>query len=347
MKVLVSDLEAAVARRLADLGVDHDHASLVTRSLIDADQRGVSSHGTARLPMYVDAIESGSIDPGSRPEIVSDSPAASLWNGKSSFGQVAAAMVVDHAITRAGEVGAHVGVCNDTNHFGTAGFWARRAAAEGCLGMAFCTSHPLVVPTRGTQAELGTNPISLALQGKTDEFVLDMATSTAALGKVEVRLRENREIPEGWAIDSSGDPVRDPAAVYPDVLRGGVGGLLPLGGGDETTGGHKGYGLGALVEILCAVLGGGSDLTPGRPLADRTAGLWPVSISFIVIDPAHLAGRDRTAESVDELTNALRRTPPVDPAKPVLVPGDIERENAERQAVEVEIDDTVWAEIVK
>jgi LDH2 family malate/lactate/ureidoglycolate dehydrogenase len=345
MRVAVDELEALVTERLLGAGVPEEHSDLVARSLVDADQRGVSSHGTARLPMYLEAIENGTIDGASLPSTSRASDGASLWDGNRSLGQVAATRLMRHAVDKARAIGAHVAVCHNTNHFGAAAYWARLAADEGCLGMAFTTAHPLVVPTGGTRAELGTNPISLAFNGSSEEYVLDMATSAVALGKVEVRLREGEPIPDGWAVDAEGRPVNDPAAVYPDVLHGRVGGLLPLGGASETSGGHKGYGLGAMVEILCAVLGGGGDLTPGRPLEERRAGLWRVSHCYIVIDPEHLAGRQQTGAALDSMVTALRESPPSDPASPVIVHGDKERKRTEAQQHELEINDLVWREL--
>ena len=347
MKVSVSELERVLVTRFEEVGAPAGYARLAARSLVDADQRGVSSHGAARLPMYMDAILAGTIDPAAVPTVEKSSPAASLWNGNKSLGQVTGDVLVDHAVAAAKEFGSHIAVCHNTNHFGAAAYWSRQAAAQGCLGMAFATSHPLVVPTGGTRAELGTNPISLALQGASDEFVLDIATSTVALGKVEVALREGKEIPDGWAVDAEGKAVHDPSYVYPDVLLGEVGGLLPLGGDNETLGGHKGYGLATLVEILCTVLGGGEDLTPGRPLAERSAGLWRVSHCYIVIDPEHLAGRTRTGEALDTMLEALRDTPPADPNQPVLVHGDKERRSAEAQDSVVEINDLVWSGLLE
>jgi len=342
MQVAVAVLEATAKARLEQAGVAPDRAALVARSLVDADQRGVSSHGAARMPMYVDAIEGGSIDPGATPTIVQDSPAASLWHGNKALGQVSSTIIVDHAVTQAQSVGAHVAVCHSTNHFGAAAFWTRRAATADCACLAFTSSHPLIVPTRGKSSELGTNPIAFALNGNSNEFVLDMATSTAALGKVEVADRRDEAIPDGWAVDPDGKTVNDPKLVYPGVLEGNAGGLLPIGGASEVTGGHKGYGLAAMVEVLCSVLGGGHDLTPGRPLADRTAGLWPVSHSFIVIDTAHLAGRETTADALDRMVEALRESPPLEPDLPVLVHGDKENAAAATQQDLVEIDDSVW-----
>jgi LDH2 family malate/lactate/ureidoglycolate dehydrogenase len=192
---------------------------------------------------------------------------------------------------------------------------------------------------------LGSNPLACALFGRQDEFVLDMATSTVALGKVEIAARSGTAMPSSWAVDETGQPVGDPHAVYPAVFGGESGGLLPLGGASTTEGGHKGYGLAAMVELLCAVLSGGRDLTPGRPLDERLQRLQPVSHCFIVVDPGFLAGADATSEALDTMVSALRASPPADPERPVLVPGDPERAAEQRHADDIVLESKVWEDL--
>ena len=323
-------------------GVPDEHAALVVDNLVWADARGIASHGVARLHTYVNGVRSGAVDAAARPACEQDAPGASLWDGRHGLGQVVSAVLVDHAVARARQSGCHIAVAHTSHHFGAAGHWAMRAAREGCLGLAFSTAHPIVVPTGGTRPELGSNPLACALLGKQDEFVLDMATSTVALGKVEIAARSGTAMPSSWAVDASGQPVDDPHAVYPAVFGGESGGLLPLGGASTTQGGHKGYGLAAMVELLCAVLSGGHDLTPGRSLDERQQGLQPVSHCFIVIDPGFLAGAERTSEALDRMLSALRASPAADPDRPVLVPGDPERLAEQTQADRIILEATVW-----
>jgi LDH2 family malate/lactate/ureidoglycolate dehydrogenase len=345
VQVATSDLRNRAIGILRAAGVPEEHAALVVDNLVWADTRGIASHGVARLHTYVNGVRSGAVDPTVRPVCERDAPGASLWDGRHGLGQVVSATLVDHAVMRAQQCGAHVAVAHSSHHFGAAGHWAVRAARHACLGMAFSTAHPIVVPTRGTRPELGSNPLACALFGTHDEFVLDMATSTVALGKVEIAARSGKAMPSSWAVDATGRPVEDPHAVYPAVFGGESGGLLPLGGASTTEGGHKGYGLAAMVELLCAVLSGGHDLTPGRPLDERLQGLQPVSHCFIVVDPHFLAGAEATSEALERMLSALRASPPVDPEQPVLVPGDPERVAEERHADRIVLEAKVWEEL--
>ena len=345
VQVAYNDLRQRALKILRAAGVPEEHAVVVVDNLVWADARAIASHGVARLHTYVNGVRSGAVDAAARPACERDAPGASLWDGRHGLGQVVSAVVVEHAVTRARQCGTHVAVAHSSHHFGAAGHWAMRAAREGCLGMAFSTAHPIVVPTGGTRPELGSNPLACALLGKQDEFVLDMATSTVALGKVEIAARSGAAMPSSWAVDASGRPVDNPHAVYPAVFGGESGGLLPLGGASTTEGGHKGYGLAAMVELLCAVLSGGHDLTPGRPLDERLQGLQPVSHCFIVIDPSFLAGAERTSESLDRMLSALRASPAADPERPVLVPGDPERVAERAQADRITLEAKVWEDL--
>lgn len=301
-----------------------DHIAHVVDNLIEADRRGIRTHGIARVRMYVDGLAKGSIDPVAVPTMEYGAPAASCWNANRAFGQVAMAALVDHACDQARDVGAHVGVIHGSNHFGYAGHWVRRAADRGLVAMAFTSGGPLVIPTGGVRPELGTNPIAFAVRSRRDEIVVDMSTSTVAMGKLELADRAGTTVPDGWAVDTSGNPINLPSDLLDGMLTGEAGGLLPLGGSGTDHGGHKGYGMGLVVEVFCTVLSGGADLRIGKVGADRYAG--HVSHSVIVMDPAHLAGVEPTHRALNSMIGALRDSPALDPAVPVKVPGDPERE---------------------
>lgn len=321
-----------------------DHIALVIDNLIQADRRGIHTHGIARVPMYVGGLAAGSIEPAAVPTMEHGAPAASCWNANHAFGQVAMAAIVDHACDRAHEVGCHIGVAHGSNHFGYAGHWVRRAADRGLIAMAFTSGGPLVIPTGGVRAELGTNPLALAIRSERDEIVVDMSTSTVAMGKLEIANRADRLVPDGWAVDGRGDPLNRPSDLIDGMLTGQAGGLLPLGGSGTEHGGHKGYGMGLIVEVLSAVLGGGGDLRVHKSGAERFAG--HVSHSVIVVDPAHLAGVEPTNRALDMLIGALRDSPPLDPDIPVKVPGDPEREwEATCDPGEVTIELGCWTDL--
>ncbi|HZV75325.1 MAG TPA: Ldh family oxidoreductase [Conexibacter sp.] len=343
LRLPVTDVTAAVAALFEDRGAPPEHGVLVAENLVAADRRGIHTHGIARVQMYVDAIHGQRIDPQAAPVVEYGAPAASCWDARRSFGQVTMAHVVDHACTRAQEAGAHIAVVHSSNHFGYAGHWALRAAERGLLGMSFTTGNPLVVPTGGVRPELGTNPLALALGSGDDAFVLDMSTSVVALGKLELAERAGESVRAGWAIDGGGAPLRQPSALLEDILGGEAGGLLPLGGGGTEHGGHKGYGLGAMVEILCAVLSGGADVTPGRGVDEHFGG--NAAHCTLVVDPAHLAGVEPTQAALAGMLAGLRASPPLDADAPVLVAGDPEREWLARGGDDVFLEQATWAAV--
>jgi LDH2 family malate/lactate/ureidoglycolate dehydrogenase len=161
------------------------------------------------------------------------------------------------AIEKAGSVGAGFVTVRNSNHFGIAGYYAMMALEQGCIGLAMTNGNRWVVPTFGRDPMLGTNPISVAApSGQEWPYVLDMATATAAVGKLEIAQRQGRPIPLGWATDRQGRPTTDPGPVLHDVRESLGGGLTPLGGAGEEMSGHKGYGLSVWVDIFCGLLAG-------------------------------------------------------------------------------------------
>lgn len=344
VSVRVAEAVALARAVFEQHGTPRAHSTLVAETLVAADQCGIRTHGIARVPLYVRAIQEDRLDVAASPALERDAPAASLWDARHAFGQVCAAALVDHACARALEAGAHIAVCHSSNHFGHAGHWAARAARRGLLGMVFTTGSPVVVPTAGTRPELGTNPIAFALEGESDTFLLDMSTSVVSLGKLEVAARSGQLVPAGWAVDAAGEPISEPASFLGAIRRRDAGGLLPLGGGSTDQGGHKGYGLAAVVEILCAVLSGGADVTPGTTVDERGSG-W-VAHCVLVVDPDRLAGRTKVRRALDRLITALRASPPVDRRTPVQVAGDPERVSLERSRHDVLVERVAWQRLV-
>lgn len=205
-----------------------------------------------------------------------------------------------------------------SNHYGIAGYYTLRAEKAGCIGISMTNTSPLMSPTRSVGAALGTNPISLAAPANNgDHFCLDMATTAVAVGKIEIQRRKKLPIPNGWAQDPHGIVTTDADLAF------NTGCLMPLGG-TEVTSGYKGYGLGALVEILCGI-SAGSKFGPHirkwtHAGADSEADLGQV---FIAVDPNCFA--PGFTDRVTELNGDLRGMTPADPSKPVLVAGDPER----------------------
>lgn len=259
------------------LGVPERDAEFTAEVLVAADLRGIESHGVARLRRYVSGLQEGIMVPRPQMSIVHETPISALLDGGAALGQVAGKRGMEIAIGKALQAGAGLVAVRNSNHFGIAGYYSQMALKHDLIGMSFTHSTPDVVPTFGRDVLLGTNPISVSVPaGKERPFVLDMSTAVITSGKLETYSRMGKAIPLGWAVDEAGRSCADPKQVYANMRAKRGGGLLPLGGLGELFGGHKGYGLALLVDILSGVLSGSGNTillypkTPeGKPLPSR------------------------------------------------------------------------------
>lgn len=316
-------------RIFLEMGCPPDHAALATDVLIRADLRGIDSHGIARLIGYVRLWEQQRINPAPEIRVVHETPSTAVIDGDRGLGLVVAPRAMEIAMQKASEAGTGWVAIRNSNHFGIAGYHAMMGLQRDMIGVALTNASPLVAPTFSKERMLGTNPIAVAIPaGKEPPFVADMATTTAANGKLEILQRQSKEAPLGWIQDKEGEP-----SANPHELREG-GALLPLGG-DREHGSHKGYAMGALVDILSAVLSGAN------------YGPWaPPFVSFLPLVPdpvgeglGHFVGAMRVdafrpAEEfkahMDRWIRRFRDARAVGDKK-VLIPGDPEREmEAER-----------------
>uniref|UniRef100_A0A1I8I057 Malate dehydrogenase n=3 Tax=Macrostomum lignano TaxID=282301 RepID=A0A1I8I057_9PLAT len=241
-----SEILRLVCQCMTKIGTNPKHANQLATLLYCADYRGHYSHGLNRLDMYIKDVETDVTAATGNPVILKEGPSTGLVDGQNLLGPVVGKFAMQLAIDKAKQSGVGWVVANNSNHFGIAGWYAMEASSEGLLGMAFTNASPLLVPTRAVNPALGTNPISLAAPNGQEPFVLDMATSAVALGKVEIQHRRGEPLPPGWALDAQGRGTTDAAV-------GMQGRLFPLGGPEETSG-YKGYGLACLVEIFCGLL---------------------------------------------------------------------------------------------
>jgi LDH2 family malate/lactate/ureidoglycolate dehydrogenase len=199
------EMESFMERCMLSVGAKSDHAKSLAACLIAGDHRGHFSHGLNRLDMYVRDVRAGSTNSSSEPVILKESPATALVDGQNLLGPVVGTFGMQLAIRKAKEIGIGMVVANRSNHYGIAGYYSMQAAKEGLVGMSFTNTSPLVYPTRASTRTFGTNPLTLAAPGQNgDSFVLDMATSTVAFGKVELNHRKELPIPNSWGADSKG-----------------------------------------------------------------------------------------------------------------------------------------------
>jgi LDH2 family malate/lactate/ureidoglycolate dehydrogenase len=251
-------LRRFVAVCMEQVGATRDDATAVAEVLVAANLRGVDSHGVARLRRYVKGIRNGTIAAQPSIIILREGPATAAIDAGNGLGQPAAMAAMRLAIAKAEQIGLAMVVVCRANHFGIAGYYAMLALEHGMIGMVTSNASPQVAPTFAAEPMYGTNPIAIAIpSGGPCPYVLDMATSTAARGRMEQMQREGKSIPPGWAIDAQGQTTTDPGTLISGLMGRQGHALMPMGGAGETLGGHKGYGLGLFADLLCGPLAGG------------------------------------------------------------------------------------------
>jgi len=320
----LTDFCRAVFERLGLSAADAAHAADV---LVAADVRGIPSHGVGRLQRYVNGLRSGQILPDARPETVHETDASIVVDAHGGMGAPVSVRTMRTVIEKAGAVGAAFGCVRDSNHFGIAGYYAMMALEADMLGIAMTNTAALGVPTFGREAMFGTNPIAFAAPaGEENAFVLDMSTTVVSRGKIELMDRAGEALPLGWAVDSTGLPATDAGRILADMLDLRGGGILPLGGAGEQFGGHKGYGLAVMVDVLCAVLAGAPS---GPQVRDTATSSARVSHFFGAISVS--AFRDVAAFKADmnALLTRLRACRPAEGKERVYYAGQKEFEHAE------------------
>ena len=243
------------------VGVPEPDALICAEILIEADKRGIDSHGINRLKaIYYDRIKDGIQFPVTQFEIIREGPTTAVIDGHDGMGHVISHKAMTMAIEKAKKFGMGMVAVRNSTHYGIAGYYATMATAEGMIGMTGTNARPSIAPTFGVENMLGTNPIVFGMP--TDEdfpFVIDCATSITQRGKIEVYDKLGKDLPLGWVIDDQGNSRTDTHEVLKDLVKG-TAALTPLGGIGEELGGYKGYGYATVVEILSAALQGGSFL---------------------------------------------------------------------------------------
>ncbi len=254
IRVKKDDLARFCVAAFERLGVPRADAEVCTEVLVVADLRDKGSHGVARLARYVEGIQSGLMLPADHSRVVNETETTALIDGGRSLGQVVGVKGMDLAIEKAKAHGTGFVTVRNSNHYGIAGWYALRAVDRGCVGISMTNAAPLVVPTFGRDAILGTNPIAIAVPAEGEPFLFDAATSVVPRGKLEVHDRLGKPMPLGWAVDAKGHGTTNAKEVLENLKTRRGGGILPLGGEGEEFSGHKGYGLALAVELLCASL---------------------------------------------------------------------------------------------
>jgi len=312
------------------IGCSEKDAATAAVALLSADLRGIDSHGVARLIGYVRLWEAGRANTNPGIKIIHETPSTAVVDGDSGLGLVVAPFAMQVAIEKARNVGTGWVSVQNSNHFGIAGYHALKAVQEDMIGIAMTNASALVAPTFSLERLLGTNPICVAVpSGEEPPFVADLATTTAANGKLEILQRKGTEAPLGWIQDKDGNPSTDPHA----LKTGGA--LLPLGG-DRDHGSHKGYALGAVVDIFSAVLSGanyGPWVPPFPAYVPMPSGMPGKGIGHFFgamrIDAFRPAAEFK--KDMDQWIRRFRSATPIPGQERVLIPGDPEREMEEER----------------
>jgi L-2-hydroxycarboxylate dehydrogenase (NAD+) len=347
-RVQPKTLKALCIQVLQKMGLSEEDAHIVADVLLAADLRGIDSHGVARLGFYVEKLQRGVMVPSPSVRTVYETPVTALVDAGGGMGHPVSFRAMEKAIQKALDNGVGFVAVRNSNHYGIAGYYALMALEHGCIGISMTNSYAFVVPTFGRDAVLGTNPIAVAAPaGRARPFVLDMATSAVPFGKIEVHDRLGKPLPQSWATDKRGSPTTDTRRVVEYLGDRAGGGLLPLGGSGELLGGHKGYGLALLVDILCGVLPGAlyADLvypqTPdGKPLPSGIGHFF----GALRVEAFRPLAEFRAA--MDDLQRRLKNAPKAEGQNRIYIHGEKEFEEAERRSrAGVPLNSSVLAEL--
>jgi L-2-hydroxycarboxylate dehydrogenase (NAD+) len=315
-------------RALEQAGTPAGHAATQTNLLLEAELRGRASHGLLRLPRIIERIHNGVADPKTRGKAVWRSPAFLDLDGERGLGPVIALAALDQIRERARETGIAIAAVSNNNHIGMLALYAEQVAREGQILLALSTSEALVHPWGGRRALIGTNPIAIGVPTEDEPFVLDMATSQVAMGKIHDYANHGRELEPGWALDGAGNPTTDAAAAK-------SGALAPFGEA-------KGYALGLAFELLVASLTASALGTAVKGTLDSSAACNKGDV-FIVVE----AGSGAVAARISAYLDEIRACPGLLPGRSVAVPGDRARaERRQRLETGIELADDVWHRIL-
>jgi L-2-hydroxycarboxylate dehydrogenase (NAD+) len=332
-------------------GYCREDSKIIADMILEADLRGIESHGVQRLNLYYRSIKQGKIKVNGEIEIVHETPVSAVIDAHEIAGQLSGYQAMQLAIQKAKNVGFGMVVTKNGNHYGIAGYYPTMAIKEGLLGISMTNAEAMIPPTFGKRAMLGTNPIAVGINAEPYPFILDMATSVVPRGKTEVYIKKKQPMPLGWALDRDGKETQDAVEVNYAVKNKLFGGLLPLGGAAETFGGHKGYGLALMVDIFTGILSGGytSNFTfgfsgVGIPLKNEVK----VCSCFIAIDYGIFGDKSAIEDRLSLFLRQIRDSEKAEGQTRIYTHGEKEAEaRQDRMQNGILVNDVTLAEIRK
>ena len=331
-------------------GVPRDEAAICADVLLEADRRGIESHGCNRFkPIYIDRFENGTLLPKTEIEVLKESPTTLVYDAHDGMGMVASYRMMEALIDKAKKYGMAGGAIRNSTHYGIAGYWATMASKEGLVGITGTNARPSIAPTFGVENMMGTNPLTFALP--TDEeypFCIDCATSIVQRGKIEYYAREGEETPAGMVVARDGSTMTDSDEILKALVSGDAA-LAPLGGIGDVMAGYKGYGYAAVVEILSAALSGGKYMKALTGLdADGHPAKYHLGHFFFVVDPDAFMGRDEFRKIAGDICRDLRASEKAPGEDRIYTPGEMAYYIwQDRKEKGVPVGETVQKEIIE
>lgn len=310
--------------------------------LLMADLYGIESHGMQRMVRYHKGIEKGTIHPQAKPEVVFETPVSAVIDGHNGMGQLISIFAMKKAIEKAKTTGIGMVTVRESNHFGIAGYYAKMASDEGLLGMACTNSEAIMVPTFGKKAMLGSNPIAVAMPAEPYPFLFDCSTTVVTRGKLEMYNKMGKELSHGWALGSDGQESTSAPDVLANIVGKKGGGIMPLGGDREVSGGHKGYGYGMLCELFSSILSMGVTSDKCCTFPDKTG----ICHGFIAVNPAVFGDPEAIKKHFSDYLEALRESPKADGAEKIYTHGEKEvLAQKDRMEHGIQVNDNTMAEL--
>jgi uncharacterized oxidoreductase len=328
-------LTSLVAAVFQAAGCQPPEDDIVARRLVGSNLVGHDSHGVIRVPIYIQWLRQGMVLANQKMDVVFENDCLAVVDGQFGFGQSIGEQAVDLGVHKCRRQGVSVVALRNCGHLGRIGDWAERAANEGIVSLHFVNTSGLgmlVPPFGGIDRRLSANPIAAGLPADDDQepIILDISTSSVAEGKLKVAFNKGIQVPPGCIIDHDGNPTTDPKVFYGNP----PGAILPFGG-------HKGYGLGVLAEIMAGALTGGGCTKPGITRLSN-------GMLSIYIEPEMLDCDGMYYEELSSFVEFCKSSRRVDPAVDILMPGQVEsRTRAHREASGIELDEKTWGQITQ
>ncbi len=319
------------------MGAPENEATIVSNSLVESNLAGHDSHGVIRIPQYVMLIKKGDIIPGAKMEIIRETPSTAVLNGNWGFGQVMGKQAMKIAIEKARSKSVSTVTLCRSNHIARLGEYSAMAAEENMVGIIMVNNHgaaQYMPPWGGIARRLSPNPLSVGFpSGSKNPVILDITTAIVAEGKIRVKLNRGEKLPEGWIIDAQGNPSTDPKDLYGPPQ----GAILPFGG----IAGHKGYGLGFIVDVLAGALSGAG-------CSRANAGRFGNAVFITVINIEDFLPIDEFKEHVSGLIEYVKSSPKLPGVDEIFFPGEVEaREKDKRLQKGIFVEDETWDQIIK